>query len=81
MKTAFALLKKYVWKTRGKLKEGQKIVSDNINVFPSIDVEENNQNINEEIGNMYQDKELKQILTTASNLIINGNYIHFNNII
>ena len=63
-------------------KKAKKIVSFVIeNLFPFIDVIEIIQTVNEEIGKMYQDKEIKQTLEKVNNLIINENYFQFNNTI
>ena len=62
--------------------EEQKMVSfDNVTLFPSIDISEINQIVNEEIESLYHDREVKRVPLKRRSLIIIGNYFRFNNII
>ena len=62
-----------------KLEKDQKMVSFDItNLYPSIDTNEINQIIVEEIDKNYNNPEIKNTLITTNNLILNENYFQFN---
>ena len=54
---------------------------DIINLFSSTDIKEINQTVNEEIGKIYHDRDIKQTMTKTGNLIMNKNNFHLNNVI
>ena len=51
---------------------------DIINLYPSIDTNEINQKINEEINQNYSNPDVKNTLIRANNLILNENYFQLN---